>query len=64
MREVYVKDTLLDLFNLLVEHGTEVYISQDGLTKDVEYNNVTYRISCYVTSDEFILVDSIHVLYK
>lgn len=64
MREVYVKESLLDLYNLLMDHGTEVYTSQDGKTMDIEYEGHTYRMTCYVTSDDFILIDSIHVIHN
>jgi len=59
MREVYVKTDLAKLYNTLMDNGIEVYISQDGLTMDMELNHQVFRIIAMQTNDGYILVDSI-----
>lgn len=59
MREVYVRTDLAELYNTLMDNGIETYVSQDGLTMDLELNHQVFRITAMQTEDGYILVDAI-----
>lgn len=57
--EVVVPKQFEDLYSSLMDFGTEVYTSQDGLYAIYNFKGVDFEIISHVDSNNFVIIDSI-----